>query len=168
MVSSCNKKKQDIEQFEYSDTQIINSVLCDLIDTLSIKYNFNKKYLLYHDIYPDQVKKSSIENFLQNVAGNDEKINLASNLLLIINDSLIYQPVNCSLTKISIDENVKDYIEYFGFISLSKISLNNNKDFGCFYFSIQCGSDCGSGFLVFIEKLKKHEWKVNQIMNLWN
>ena len=64
LAFGCEKLRKDRGKNQIDDTFIINSVICELLVKIDHEFEFLNRYLLYHNIYPDNAKTASIKNFL--------------------------------------------------------------------------------------------------------
>tara|TARA_R110000796_G_scaffold77584_2_gene173192 strand:+ start:56183 stop:56905 length:723 start_codon:yes stop_codon:yes gene_type:complete len=51
-------------------------------------------------------------------------------------------------------------------MSFSKVVFNDAFDRGCFYYTLNCGGLCGTGNLVFVEKIDGR-WRIIQTVTVW-
>ncbi|MEO1054679.1 MAG: hypothetical protein AAFX87_28870, partial [Bacteroidota bacterium] len=56
----------------------------------------------------------------------------------------------------------------FGIINLSKVAFSKDMSVGCYYLAIQCGSKCGSGYVVFVNRTIGKTWVIDKFLNVWH
>ena len=54
-----------------------------------------------------------------------------------------------------------------GFLELSRVGFNRDGSQAAFYTSLHCGSQCGAGYFVIMERDAKADWKIVQEVQLW-
>lgn len=132
--------------------------------------------MVFHNIYPDNVKRITIEGVLQeNHEIKSENLEMLRSLLHVLDDSV---KLNISEGRIhdsyifyhkqeSIERNVDfDGEDFFGSISVSNVIRNETSNRACYYLAIQCGNDCSAGYIVYTVKTSS-KWVIDEIIPLW-
>lgn len=177
LLVSCIGKNDNEEPHKNLDNEVFNEIIYDLIDSLTSQYNLQNKIIVHHEIYPDNVKINTIVLALKEVGNvKSDKVDLLKKLKGIISDSIklnIAEKKGADYTFIISEAEVNKILNnhdknYFGFVNLSKIAFNEGEDLGCFYFAIQCGSNCGYGYFVFVKKTEMGKWEIVNLLPAWN
>lgn len=153
---------------------VFSQLIPNLLDSLVKKHDAISNIFISHEVYPDNLKSNSINNFLSEYEGSQSlKISLSEKLSRNINDSVFVWNLKSTKTKLlvghKVDSLLKNNLPFFAQINLSNIKFSDDMTSGVFYFAYQCGSDCGEGSIVFIKKSNDNEksWSIEQKLLLW-
>lgn len=176
VVSSCLTSNETSSNNQLHDTdKVLNEFLYSSIDSITKGYNLKNNTLVYHDIYPDNVKRMTINGVIESNPGStSKKIMLLNELIKIVDDSVHLNIAEKESTvysfyykEASISEKVDfESNSFFGSISLTNVAFNSSRDFAGYYIGLQCGNKCGGGYIVFIDK-KDSNWVLNSIVPVW-
>ena len=156
-----------------TSTMIFSDVLYAALDSLAEKHRLKGATILHKEVYPDQLKISTLENTLIELEKEEPtlKITLVRHLRKIVADTILLDIPKSNEYKVILDQqealrvggkNQDTYI-----MNLSKIATDKEKKAGCFYFAIHCGTDCSSGYLIFIKK-RVNSWIIAGIIPRWH
>lgn len=156
-----------------TSNKIFSDVLYAALDSLADKHKLQGVAILHQEVYPDQLKIFTLNSTLRELEEEEHslKIALIRNLREVINDTIFLDlPENKKYKVISNQQEVlslskKNQEAYI--MNLSDIAFDKDKKAGCFYFAIHCGSDCSSGYLIFIKK-RENKWVIAGIIPRWH
>jgi len=156
-----------------TSNKIFTDVLYAALDSLADKHKLQGVTILHQEVYPDQLKISTLDNTLRELEEEEHslKITLVRDLREVIDDIIFLDlPENKKYKVISNQQEVlslskKNQEAYI--MNLSDIAFDKDKKAGCFYFAIHCGSDCSSGYLIFIKK-RENKWVIAGIIPRWH
>ena len=137
-------------------------------------------------IFPDRYEIENIENkiqYLKSYIPDYLDDSVVKPLMSFLIDSTKYKARQIDLKKIEntgryrlkeINQFREQYPRYKNFkgfrfvgdLMFSRIIFNNNKTEAVFYENYICGGECGSGDIVWIEKVN-NKWKIKHKINLW-
>ena len=180
-IFSCSKsnKSEDISK-DFDEDYIFNTFLYAALDSITESYGLKKRILVHYDIYPDNVKHTTIKNVLtKNKKDSRKKTQLFSKLLTrlshVIDDSVYLNVEERKSENYAFyfqEESIRQLVDFdseafFGSVNLSKVVFDKKENLACFYIAIQCGKNCGNGYIVLLDNKDKKGWKIGYIIKIW-
>lgn len=181
LTISCNKNNRDKDSVDF-ERKVFNDIFIPTVDSTLIDM---RAYLGFH--YSDHQRDSIVKDTLSRVIAfnienykisNESKTKIPKKYKQI-NDSVwnfqaekfntskyIFKKSSELSTENELIEWQKKYPKFSGELAFSKIHFNDKKDEGIFETTYYCGSKCGVGFLIDIQK-KEDEWIITKIEQIW-
>jgi len=146
------------------------------IDSITHEYYLKGKILVLQNSYPDNKGHKAINNAIIKANNNGEngRIKLLKRLDTILDDSVrlnISNKGNRNYLFYSSQIDIKTKVDFnspdfFGGINLSNVAYSEDGSMACFYIALQCGIECGGGYIVVLEKTHS-KWSLSDIIQIW-
>ena len=163
-------KNENKENKPKNQNEPLKETLGEVLSILSNDFSYKDKILLHREFYPDNVKRIYTQKYLEFGKIDSVKVSLVQKLLISIDDSvkLDFHSKTYGSTKIyeSSESNEIESKAVFGLISFSNVIFSKSGEKACYYLSINCGNECGAGFLVFSDRIGEL-WTVDEIIKIW-
>jgi hypothetical protein len=157
------------------DNDPFKQLLICAFDSLKNAYDFDSKFLVHSEFYPDNLKKESI-NRLSTFLSKDSlilaknELQLLQELMLIANDSVMpgFNEIDIDGIKLLFYEadSLFRHHEYFGTFSMTNLVIDDSANRCSFYLAINCGNNCSRGF-IFFGKRKASQWELESVYQVW-
>lgn len=164
LISGCST--EDSERI----STIHLDILPQLIDSVNAEFQTEMKTFKFDDPYEDAVKVNALTNIYKYY--ESDKSERLKMLYKLIKDSVSTISIQDSELKVGsltiISNRIKIRTNKIdGLLNLSKVVMSENSELACFYFAIQCGEECGIGYVVYVKR-ENEKWSLDSLLPVWS